>query len=168
MAICWFFNLMTRQSCRGPQHCQLVWVQNAHFRTRLDLWVCIQFGSCMKQNFPVHIETLAPPKTILLYATGTRDGGKPVLAPMIETFFLERLCGHSLGSYGISVGPVTLTTYQRILMSKTFSMGKLVTSIICHRMLMECYLNADIDMVDDGWPPEKALLSEAAILPHRH
>ena len=82
-----------------------------------------------EQNFPVHIETLAPPKTILLYATGTRDGGKPVLAPMIETFFLERLCGHSLGSYGISVGPVTLTTYQRILMSKTFSMGKLVTSI---------------------------------------
>lgn len=120
------------------------------------------------QNFLVQIEILVPKKNILLYTTGIRAGGEPVLAPLMETFFLERLCGHSLGSYGISVGPVTLTTYQRITMNKQFNMGKLVTSIICHRMLMECYLNADIDTYDDGWPLEKPVLSDAPILPHRH
>jgi len=120
------------------------------------------------QNFPVHIETLIPKNNFLLYATGTRAGGEPVLAPMIETFFREGLCGHSLGCYGISVGPVTLTTYQRIAISRSFNMGKLVTSIICHRMLIECYLNADLDFSDDGWPAETAVFSEAAILPHRH
>jgi len=121
-----------------------------------------------EQNFPVQIETLAPDGMILLYATGTRQGGEPVIAPIMETFFLEGLCGHSLGSYGISVGPVTLTTYQRMRLSSTFTLGKLVTSIICHRMLIECYLNADFSPPDDGWPLEKSVLSDAAIIPHRH
>ncbi len=120
------------------------------------------------ENFPVQIEILVPEKNILLYATGIRSGGQPVLAPMMETLFLERLYGHSLGSYGISVGPVTLTTYQRIALSGQFNMGKLVTSIICHRMLMECYLNADTDISDDGWLLENPALSDAPILPHRH
>lgn len=103
--------------------------------------------------FPVQLERLAERETYLLYTTAIRQTGEPVYAPFIQTLFLENLSGHSLGRYGISAWPVTLTLYQWIRISSPASAERLAALITCHRMLMDCYLSSRDNDDDDHYLP---------------
>ena len=118
--------------------------------------------------FPLQIEALLGGEKFLLYCTAMRSNGEPVYASLMKTLFVENLTGLSLGRYGISVGPVTLTIYQRFNLNKHFTTEKLAAMLACHRMLMECYLEGDKARLEE-MPVSKLLsLMDNTILPFRH
>ncbi len=104
-----------------------------------------------EDNFPIQIELLEQKNRFIIYGTGVRETGAAVLSSIMATQFLEHLSGHSLGNYGICPGPVTLTVYQIIQIKSGYNLERLGAEIVCHRMLTECFLEADFDP-DDCWP----------------
>lgn len=116
---------------------------------------------------PVQLERLADGDTYLIYATMIRRTGEAVCQPFMTTLLMEQLCGHSLGRYGISAGPVTLTLYQRIVITNPASAERLAAMIACHRMLMECYIDGGADMDDDAILPAHDH-DNGMFLPFRH
>ncbi len=118
--------------------------------------------------FPVQIERMEQEDRFLLYATGVRETAEPVFLPMMITLFLEGLNGHSLGEYGICPGPVTVTLYQKIICSKGYSIERLAAQIACHRLLTECFLEADY--VPPAASPSFSTYGhhDQPILPFRH
>ena len=117
---------------------------------------------------PIQIETLAQSDRFILYGTGIRKTGEPVLTSILNTQFLENLTGHSLGNYGICAGPVTLTIYQIITIRPCYSLDRLAAEIACHRMLVECFLESNFDP-EDSWPKTmKDLEDISPLLPFHH
>ena len=102
---------------------------------------------------PVQLERLADGESYLLYATVVRKTAEPVYIPFIKTLFMEQLMGHCLGRYGICAGPVTITLYQKITICSPASAERLAATIACHRMLMDCYIEGNIDLDDDAYLP---------------
>ncbi|MCE2517454.1 MAG: hypothetical protein J4F41_06390 [Alphaproteobacteria bacterium] len=118
--------------------------------------------------FPVQIELLEGDHGVLLYGTGIRATGEPVYAPIMITLFIEGLRGHSLGSYGICPGPVTITLYQKIIWDASYGLDRLVAEISCHRLLTECFLEGAAEEGHDLQLSLKDMHGDQPILPHRH
>ena len=84
------------------------------------------------------------------------------------TLFIEGLRGHSLGSYGICPGPVTITLYQKINWHPSYCLERLVAEIACHRLLTECFLEGAAEQGLDHQLSLKDMHGDQPILPHRH
>ena len=102
---------------------------------------------------PVQLEKLSEVGEYLLYATVFHKTAEPSYTPLMTTMFMEHLSGHSLGSYGICVGALTMTLYQRMTIRTPAAAERLAAMIICHRMLMDCYIGGDFDPEDDPHLP---------------
>ena len=120
------------------------------------------------EHFPLHIESLEQKNRFIIYGTGIRNSAEPVETPIMTTQFLENLVGYCLGNYGICAGPVTLTIYQVITAGPDYSLDRLAAEIVCHRMLVECFLESDFDPEQD-WPKTVQDLEDVSpILPFAH
>ena len=120
------------------------------------------------EEFPIHIEALEQPHRFIIYGTGLRQTGAPIYSSMMSTQFLENLNGYALGNYGICPGLVTMTVYQIITMRADYSIERLAAEIVCHRMLTECFLDAEFDP-DDDWPRTVQELEDSSpITPFQH
>ena len=118
--------------------------------------------------FPVQLETLEQSDRFIIYGTGIRQTAEPVLAPIMTTQFLENLSGHTLGNYGICAGPVTLTIYQVITLNPQYTLDRLAAEIVCHRMLVECFLESEFTP-EENWPKTvQDLVDNTPILPFHH
>ena len=102
---------------------------------------------------PVQIERLSEAGEYLLYATVFHKTAEPCYTSLMMTMFTEQLAGHSLGSYGICVGALTMTLYQRMTIRTPAAAERLAAMITCHRMLMDCYIGGDFDFEDDPYLP---------------
>lgn len=120
------------------------------------------------EAFPIQIETLAQPERFIIYCTGVRETGAPIYTPLMKTQFLENLNGYVLGNYGICPGLVTMTVYQIITMKPDFSLDRMASEIVCHRMLTECFLESEF-FPDDDWPKTvQDLEDNTPIIPFHH
>ena len=118
--------------------------------------------------FPVQIELLQGETSFLLYGTALRETAEPVFLPLMISMFIEGLNGHSLGSYGICPGPVTLSLYQKITITPQFSLERLKAQIACQRLLIECFLDAGYDCHEDLTLMSGMGENDTPILPFRH
>ena len=118
--------------------------------------------------FPIQIELLQGGTSFLLYGTALRETAEPVFLPLMISMFIEGLNGHSLGNYGICLGPVTLSLYQKITITSHYSLERLKAQIACQRLLMECFLDAGYDRHEDLTLMSGMGENDPPILPFRH
>lgn len=121
-----------------------------------------------KDNFPIQIEYTEGDDGFLIYGTALWENGEPVLAPLMVTLFVEKLFGHSIGGYGISPGPVTITIYQHVKWKNHFDADRLIAEVSCHRLLTECFIQGVAFSDDENNMALTDIHGDQPIIPFRH